>query len=36
MRLAMATPDTPYINLKRATFVCACGATSDAFLADKE
>jgi hypothetical protein len=36
MRLATATPDTPFINLRRATFVCPCGATSDALFADKE
>jgi len=36
MRLATATPETPFINLKRATFVCTCGGTSDALFADKE
>jgi hypothetical protein len=36
MRLATAMPDTPYINLRRATFVCTCGATRDALFADKE
>jgi predicted nucleic acid-binding Zn ribbon protein len=36
MRLVTAMPDTPFINLQRATFVCECGATSDALFADKE
>jgi C4-type Zn-finger protein len=36
MRLVAATPDTPFKNIKRATFECDCGRTGDAMLADKD
>jgi hypothetical protein len=36
MRFVTAVPATIYENLVRATFVCNCGWTTDAMIADND
>jgi len=36
MRLVAATPDTPFKNIKHATFECDCGFASEAMIADND
>jgi hypothetical protein len=35
MRFVTAVPATIYANLMRATFICYCGWTTDAMIADE-